>query len=1205
LGAGELFVESDRLTIALRDPATVHLHPGHRPLPDSIRCHAYQVRFAGARPTPEVTGSRPKTYYENYYLGQDPVHWASGVPVYEQIRSRNLYPGIDLLMYGDEAGVEYSFIISPQSGDPSQIKMQYIGADSLYLRNGDLHVVTSVNEVTEQAPIAFQVVDGKRVPVPCRFVLSGQTVHFALPAGYDKTRELVIDPVLSFASFSGSSADNWGFTATNDDYGNLYGGGIVFGTGYPATTGAYSTTFTGHIDIGISKFSTDGSTLLYATYLGGSQTDVPHSMIVNSVGQLIVLGSTSSDDFPTTANAFQQSFGGGTGTSTSSSLSYINGSDITVSIFSLDGKQLTGSTYLGGTGNDGVYFQVFSSLVHMNYGDDVRGEVYVDDANNIYIGSVTSSSDFPVTPGAFMSAHGGGEYDGVIVKMSFDLSSVLFATYLGGSSDDAVFSLKTDKSGDIIAVGLTRSQNFPVTGSGLHSTYQGGTSDGFAVRLDATGSQLKAGTFLGTGDEDRAYFFDFDVQGDIIVTGQSLGGHYPVTPGAYAHTGSGQFIHGLDADLQNTLFSGIFGLGQGERELSPAAFMVDVCDRIYFSGWGGLVNNGPINNISGLPTTPNAIQSATTGSDFYFIVFQPQLAGIEYATYFGGGTSREHVDGGTSRFDRAGTIYQAVCAGCGGYSDFPTTPGAYSNTNNASNCNLGVIKLDFEPPLVVAKGLPDPAFSGCAPLTITFNNFSIGATTYYWDFGDGSPASKDVNPVHTFDQAGEYKVMLIANGGGGLCNVSDTIFIPISVIENDSTHTSTLSICTGSQILLEPSFGVPGASYLWNNGTTAYSQYIDAPGTYWVETTLSGCTYRDSFIVDENAIGGSSFANLHSCTGDTVTLAPTITADNATTTWNTGSTAPVLQVYQPGLYWVQSTISGCTRTDSFNVVIHTNTNVNSSASLCAGDTLVFGGAILTTDTTLTQNLTSAFGCDSTVTLQLSILPTYEITRVDTFCQMNGYTLPDGSFTDTAGTYRFALVTSAGCDSAITLHLATFDAQDQYLYFLEDTVQIELGYSALLHVLTNLPSFHIEAADGSFACDDCLQPVVTPYQSTMYFLAGNNRYACPVEDSVWVRVLRTREVYIPNAFSPNGDGINDFFTVFADKGVEQIDLLRIFDRWGNLIYESHALAPNREHLGWDGRFRGKPMQPGVFVYVAEVRFLNGERAVYAGDVTLIR
>ena len=269
--------------------------------------------------------------------------------------------------FGNQGHLKYDIIVKAGS-NPNQINFRYEGADDLALKNGKLYVTNTFNSVEESIPLAYQMINGVQKEIECNYVLKGENVSFEFPLGYDLNYNLIIDPTLIFSSYTGSTANNFGFTATYDDEGALYGGGIAFGLGYPIELGAYSEDFGGVVDMAISKFIPDGTTLEYSTYIGGISADVPHSMVVNSLGQLVILGSTSSPDYPTIESSYDTTFNGGTTINyTSNGTNFENGSDIIITVLSADGSSLVGSTFLGGTLNDGLNED---AALTYNYGDE-------------------------------------------------------------------------------------------------------------------------------------------------------------------------------------------------------------------------------------------------------------------------------------------------------------------------------------------------------------------------------------------------------------------------------------------------------------------------------------------------------------------------------------------------------------------------------------------------------------------------------------------------------------------------------------------------------------------------------------------------------------------------------------------------------------------------------------------------------------------
>lgn len=823
--------------------------------PDTLIVHhfAYKMYFEGAHKDPITETSGKSTEYYNYFVGKDPAHWASAVHGYNGVMYRGLYPGIDLKVYSREIDIKYDFIVAPHA-DPEKIRLHYSGPDALNVVDGNLEIKAGFAGLVEMKPYAYQIIRGVEEAVPCAFRLTDNILTFYFPSGYNKNVRLVIDPDLVFASYTGSTQDNWGYTATYDADGDLYGGGITFGTGYPFTVGSFQTSFGGGdgypgwppynngCDVTLSKFTPDGSSLIFSTYLGGDGNETPHSLVVDNSGDLLVYGATGSDNFPTTAGAYDVTFGGGSNTIVSEVIEFPSGSDIFVTKFSADGTSLLASTYVGGTSNDG--YNIAGALEY-NYGDHARGEIFTDGSDNIFVASSTYSSNFPTTAGAFQTMIGGGQ-DGCVFKLDPTMSNLLWSTFIGGSNSDGAYSLKLNSSGDVLVAGGTNSTNFPTTAGAWHTTYQGGTADGWVVRLNGSGTSMLAGTYAGTSLYDQAYFVDRDAEDNIYITGQTKGS-WPVTAGVYSDVNGRQFITKLDANLSAPVYSTIFGSGGSNINISPAAFLVDDCENVYVSGWGGNVNYE--GTTIGLPVTPDAMDPTTDGSDFYFFVLDKNAIDLLYASFFGGNLNfGEHVDGGTSRFDKAGTIYQGVCAGCGGWDDFPTTPGAWSNINGSSNCNLGVAKIDFALSGILAASDADPSIDGCVPFNVDFVNNSIGGVDYIWDFGDGSPQSTLFEPSHLYTVPGTYNVSLVAIDSNS-CNIADTSYLVINVL-NDSVYAnfdfSSVQNCDSlTATFTNTSISFPTTTYLWDfgDGTTSTDtapvhEYYE-PGSYTITLTIT------------------------------------------------------------------------------------------------------------------------------------------------------------------------------------------------------------------------------------------------------------------------------------------------------------------------------------------------------------------------------
>lgn len=966
LRSGFVYLEKNQLTFDLYDVATVEKYAHHHnhyqldEIPNKLNWHAYNVTFKGGNLNPTILKSEKVTAYFNYFLGNKPEKWASNVNGYKKITYQEVYAGIDFQMYSTD-NLKYDFIVKAKA-NPNQIKLVYNGQQKLQLRKGQLYVYTSVNTVIEDKPYAYQLINGEKKQVACNYTLNNNELGFEFPNGYDKNYDLIIDPTLMFSSLSGSTANDFGYTATFDSKGFLYAGSSVFGTGFPVTIGAYSTSFNGGgNDIAISKFDTSGTFLIYATYIGGSNVELPHSLIVNSFDELFILGTTSSFDYPTTANAYDNSFNGGTLGNFSNGLGviYSNGSDIIVSRLSTNGTNLIASTYLGGSQNDGINSTSTNALKY-NYADEVRGEIDIDKNNNIYIVSCTRSTDFPIVGNVFQPTFGGGDIDACIIKMDNNLQNIIWSSFLGGNNHDAAYSLAIDSNEDLYVTGGTNSTNFPSSINAYQNTFAGGRADGFITRVAKNGSQILNSTFFGSNTYDQNFFIELDKNNNVYVLGQT-----EITDNTFIHNalwsnpGSGQYISKLTPTLDSLIYSTVFGSGNGIN-ISPTAFLVDLCNKIYLAGWGGSVNQSNNNNAgytTGMPITPNAFQSTTDGNDFYVMVMEDDASNISYGSFFGGPLSAEHVDGGTSRFDRKGKVYQAICAGCGGRSDLPIHPPTNPMNQNNHSCNLGVFKMDFNIPVVIADFEVPPV--GCAPYTVTFNNTSLtqSNTNFIWDFGD-SNGSTQFSPTHTYNSPGTYTITLILSDTT-TCNLADTAIKTILILGNTNTIDSTLNICPGEvvQIGTTPNPN-PNISYNWSPTVGLSDSTISNPfasptnsTNYQLFISDSVCTDTITYPIVINTPLLSVTNDTTLCYNEAISLTANSFGTSSTYIWSSNSNftdtlnSPISNyTYTPpintsGTFYIQINNNGCKLSDSVEVTAVGQSSIIGTDSICFGDTV--------------------------------------------------------------------------------------------------------------------------------------------------------------------------------------------------------------------------------------------------------------------------
>ncbi|MEN9950213.1 MAG: hypothetical protein RLY85_965 [Bacteroidota bacterium] len=1117
-----------------------------------VRAHAFAVRFAGSKGVTTFQPEKPTGETANYILGNNPENWKSGVRSFAGVMGKGLYPGIDIKYYGEGDQLKYDLILQP-GADASRIRMTYNGVDKMQLKNGSLLIQTSVGESRELPPFAYQLVGGIKKQINCSYRIENGQVGFKL-GSYDKTQPLVIDPVLRISTFTGSKSSNWGFTAAPGPDGSLYAGGIVFGQGYPVSLGAFQTSFgggtgqpgIGGIDIGLTRFSADGRARIFSTYIGGSGDEFPHSIYVDPAGNAVVLGRTTSFNFPR-----KNKFGNGGGT------------DIFVVKLSADGTTLVGGIIIGGGGTDGANMDSNISPspkpLMYNYGDNARSEVILDNDNNVIIACSSNSGDFP-TKNASQAALGGLQ-DGVIVKMSPDLSNVIYSTYLGGGGEDAAFVLALNPlDNNIYAAGATMSNDFPGTKTGtIGQSLQGGI-DGFVAILSPTGNLIKS-TYLGTSFTDIVYGIQFDQKGFPYVMGISLGS-WPVRNAIFNNPGSKQFISKMQTDLSDYVYSTVYGTNALVPNISPVAFLVDRCENVYVSGWGGKLNLCSQNPFdvktigpAGMPLAGVPIQNYTDNKDFYFFVLERDARSQLYGAYFGQrGGEGDHVDGGTSRFDKKGAIYQAICANCGGSNICPSDPiraplkiapgasvapvnGALG-TGGAGECNLFAFKIDFELDGVKAgvlssiNGVPYDTV-GCLPLTVDFQDTLELGERYIWDYGDGSPKDTTVDAIsrHEFKAAGTFRVMLIVENQDR-CIPRDTSYQEI-IVRTDKVELKTdvlkVGACTSLEYELQ-NFSVAPAgktfgpnSFEWDFGDKSPRQ-ISGPGGVRHTFPAVG-TYPVRLYLRDNA-----FCN----TDDYVDLRVSVT--------------PLLRA---------SFV-----VDSITCFPNKVTFKNNS----------LGGKTFVWDFGFGNPAVTATGFD-----------------------------PGKISFPGPGDYavRLTAFDNSTCnpvdDTLITVRVrpkpgATFS-------FLPNP-PVENTPTQFTNLSTGASRYLWYYGDGGVSS---ARDTIHQYQKTDTYnasLVAYNIYGCSDTAVRVVSAIVNPIVGVPTAFTPNNDGVNDVVKV-RGFGIDQM-VFRIYNRWGQEVFVSQ----NPEY-GWDGRLKGALQPMDVYGYTLSIQFTDGTNINRKGEITLIR
>ncbi len=620
------------LTKPEQNPKAAAKKLAHTPLeqtkskPQSI---ALRTRLVNANPETKVGGKDQLPGKVNYFIGRDPSKWRTNVPTYAKVRYNQVYPGIDLVYYGNQGQLEYDFVVKP-GADPARIRLQVAGARKMYVDSqGQLVMRTAGGSVHWNKPRVYQETAGERHAVEGKYVLRrNHEVGFEV-AAYNRAKPLIIDPVLLYSTYLGGSTIDDGLNIAADASGNAYVTGETYSSDFPITAEAFQTTIAGPSDAFITKLNPTGTALLYSTFLGGGDTDGGFALALDSSGNAYVTGATGSSDFPTTAGAPQTIYGGG--------------EDAFVTELDPSGASLLYSSYLGGSDSE------------------IGRGIAVDSSGNAYVTGETDSSDFPTTAGTFQTTY--AVVDVFVTKFNPTGTALLYSTYLGGSGIERGYDIAVDSSGNAYVTGDTESSDFPVTAGAFQTTY-GGFRDVFVTQLNPYGTSLLYSTYLGgSATEDSYGGIAVDASGNAYVTGQTFSSDFPITAGAFQTTHGGftdAFVTELNPTGSSLLYSTYLGGSGFDGGLDIA---VDSSGNAYVTGQA---------DSSDFPTTLGAFQTIYGGGEDAFVTeLNPTGTGLLYSTYLGGSGFDSGLD---IAVDSSGNAY---VTGETRSSDFPTTAGAF------------------------------------------------------------------------------------------------------------------------------------------------------------------------------------------------------------------------------------------------------------------------------------------------------------------------------------------------------------------------------------------------------------------------------------------------------------------------------------------------------------------------------------------------
>jgi hypothetical protein len=613
-----------------------------------------RMRFAGANPDPGIGGEDELSGKSNYFIGSDPSKWRRNVTNYGKVRYHELYPGIDAIFYGSEAGLEYDLVVSP-GADPRKIRLafdgiQRLGADA----NSNLIVYTKNGHLVQHVPHVYQEAAEGRREIASRYARHGRRQASFELGNYDRSKPVVLDPVLSWSTYLGGTQQEFIWPIAVDLAGNVYLTGGTLSTDFPTQNPIQGTYGGGTFDAFVTKIDAAGTGLVYSTYLGGTSYDWGQGITVDGSGNVFLTGETSSTDFPT-VNPIQPTCG----------CTNLGAFDAFVAKISAAGDTIIYSTFYGGSDYE--------------EGDGIA----VDGAGSVYVAGWTGSADFP-TVNPIQPTFGGGPPgtdDAFVLKINAAGTAVVYATYLGGDGEDEGLAIAVDAAGDAFVTGNSASTNFP-TQNAIQPPNSGGM-DAYVTEINAAGTAYVFSTLLGGSADDSSRAIAVDSGGSVYIEGNTLSSDFPtknaLQPGLAG--GNDKFVTKLDPSGTHLVYSTYLG-GSGDEGFGnylflPQTFAIDGAGDVYLA-----VGTSSLD----LPTV-NAVQSTSAGGhDGYIAILNATGTALLFATYLGGSGDDEARSVGTDAFGRP------YVTGETNSNDFPTKNPI--QPANAGNGDLFVARID-------------------------------------------------------------------------------------------------------------------------------------------------------------------------------------------------------------------------------------------------------------------------------------------------------------------------------------------------------------------------------------------------------------------------------------------------------------------------------------------------------------------------------
>jgi Bacterial Ig-like domain (group 3)/Beta-propeller repeat/Putative Ig domain len=764
--------------------------------------NSVRMKLVGANRHATVRGLDPLPGRSNYFLGRDQANWRTNVSTFAKVRYGQIYPGIDLVYYGNQRQLEYDFVVA-SGADPAQIRLSIRGASELSIdADGNAVARRKDGDVRLLKPRLYQEVRGERVEIAGGYALNGNELRFAV-GQYDHRQKLVIDPVLVYSTYLGGINSDGASGVAVDSAGNTYVVGITSFTGFPVTPGVFQPTGHGSTNAFVAKLNAAGTALVYSTYIGGSGQDTAYAIAVDASGNAYITGTTISPDFPTTVGAFQTLLSAAP--------------DAFVTKLGPDGSALVYSTYLGGNAND------------------IAFAIAVDASGNAYVVGETQSGNFPVL-GSSPKVLGGpitcdslisGGFDGFITKFNPAGDTVAYSLYLGGSGTDVATSVAVDSAGNAYVAGYTTSKDFlvlntcPGPGPGPTSLQpaNAGTENGFIVKVSPDALAFLGATYLGGSAQEAVTSIAVDGSGFVYLAGEGNSG------GA---GGLDAFGAKLDGSLSSKVYFNYIG-GSGFDRATGVA--VDPAGNEYLVGQTASTNFPQV----------SPIQPAFGGGTYDAFVTELDPSGTTvFSTYLGGtGDESTSIGGSPIAIDASGNIY---VVGSTTSTNFPGASSSSIQPANGGGNDAFIVKLGPSSGAsitsLVTSGNPS-AFGQQVSLTVTVspNSPSSNTPSGTVTINDGSTT---LGTVTLASGTAIFNTSTLAVGNhsitasyAGDANFSASISTPVSQVVNQGTTTTSLSASPnpatlGQSVTLSatvtpvaPAAGMPTGTVTFLDGATS------------------------------------------------------------------------------------------------------------------------------------------------------------------------------------------------------------------------------------------------------------------------------------------------------------------------------------------------------------------------------------------------